>query len=238
MRTDTKYSLACGRYGPIQTALDQQNVNYLTIGESRVLPVSVASHADMLVYNAGKGRILTYDGYLQRLLSDAGYDCRIPQERLGSTYPNDVKLNCLRICDALIANTRYCARKVLECAEEDRLRIFHVKQGYAKCSTATVGDSAAITADKGIAEALKKAGADVLLISPGHIDIPQYDYGFIGGCCVQFAPDKLMFAGNVLEHPDGRKIIEFAEKHGAEVICADLGPNKGLYDFGGAVSLE
>lgn len=57
-----------------------------------------------------------------------------------------------------------------------------VPQGYTRCCCLPVDDTSFITSDQGIAKALKAADADVLVIEKGHILLPGFDYGFIGGC--------------------------------------------------------
>ena len=76
---------------------------------------------------------------------------------------------------------KYTAPELLGKVEELGLIRVNVSQGYAKCSTCVVGEDAIITYDRGIAKAADAAGMDVLVIEPGHVDLPGYDTGFIGG---------------------------------------------------------
>ena len=65
-------------------------------------------------------------------------------------------------------------------AEHTSLTKIHVKQGYTRCSLLPVDDQSFITSDTGIAKTLADYDTDVLLIRPGHILLPGFDYGFIG----------------------------------------------------------
>jgi len=113
-------------------------------------------------------------------------------------------------------------------------RIIDVNQGYARCSVAVIDKNSVITADEAIARKLSGEGFDVLRIRPGCIELPGYDYGFIGGCCGKLSSDKILFCGNPLNHPDGRLITEFIKSKDIEIITTD---ESNLFDFGGIVQI-
>ena len=76
----------------------------------------------------------------------------------------------------------------------------------------------------------------MLKILPGCIRLPGYGYGFIGGCCGKLDAATMAFAGDVLTHPDGRKILSFLERHG--VCCRNLLPEgEKLLDIGSILPL-
>ena len=74
----------------------------------------------------------------------------------------------------------------------------------------------------------------MLLIQPGHIQLPGYDTGFLGGCCGKLAADKLAFTGQLDLHPDGQRIQSFLEQRGVTAVELTTGP---LIDVGGIVPL-
>lgn len=84
-----------------------------------------------------------------------------------------------------------------------------VPQGYTRCCCLPVDDASFITADHGIAKALEAVGADVLLIETGHILLPGFDYGFIGGCAGHITPRTIIFNGDLSAHPDFNAITGF-----------------------------
>ena len=219
-----------GRCKPVIRLLEQHGARCLTIAPNTVLPEPVREHADMLVYDDG-GELLTYDASLADTLRLYGVACTCPSIPLERDYPGCVRLNCLRVGGYLLANTKACAPEVLDSAHNQGLEIVHVRQGYARCSTAVLDDRAVITADSGIADSLSIRGVEVLRITPGHISLPGYDYGFIGGCCVRLG-DAMIVCGDIHRHPDGGQMIEFIESRGLRVECAGDGE---LFDFGGAV---
>ena len=97
-----------------------------------------------------------------------------------------------------------------------------------------LSESAAITADRGMAEILKKHGIRATLIEHGGISLPPYEYGFIGGAG-EVHDGKLYFFGDVNTHPDKDKIMSAAESEGLTVIslCAGV-----LRDLGGILFTE
>ena len=86
-----------------------------------------------------------------------------------------------------------------------------------------------VTADSGIADAAKARGVSVLRIRPGFIELPGYDYGFIGGTAFLFG-DTLCFAGDLSTHPDGGAIADFCKMNG--VTAHSLVKEMPLRDLG------
>ena len=78
-------------------------------------------------------------------------------------------------------------------------------------------------------------GFAVLLIRPGHIALPGYDTGFIGGCCGKLAPDELAFAGALSSRPDGERMREFLHSRCVAPVELREGP---LVDVGGILPLR
>ena len=97
-----------------------------------------------------------------------------------------------------------------------------------------VGD-AVVTADSGIYLAAKSHSIDSLLISQGGVGIEKYGYGFIGGASGKLCKGKTAVFGNILSHPDGKKILAFANAHGEEIISLGEAP---LFDYGGIVRID
>ena len=103
-----------------------------------------------------------------------------------------------------------------------------VPQGYSRCCCLPVDDTSFITSDRGIEKALTAAGADVLLIEKGHIELPGFDYGFIGGCAghimVPSNDDScygerqaILFNGDISSHPDYERITAFINERGIDI---------------------
>ncbi len=196
------------------------------------LPAPVADHPDMLVYRDTSGDLTVYEGYYaqSRPLFDAlPYGIRTIPDPKSPAYPDDVTLNCLNIRARLIG--RCDAAHPLLTAD---LTPLPVKQGYTRCSTCMVGSSAAITADNGIADALASIGIHVLRIRAGHIRLPGYDCGFIGGATVELE-NRIGFFGDLSAHPDGEAMAAFIRQNGLEPVALCRGS---LTDFGGGLLLN
>ena len=95
-------------------------------------------------------------------------------------------------------------------------------QGYTKCSVCVVSDNAIITADRAIATACAAVGIDVLTVSEGHISLPPYNFGFIGGASCACG-DNVYFCGSLDTHPDGESIKEFCKNHGKLAVSLSDG---------------
>ena len=108
------------------------------------------------------------------------------------------------------------------------------RQGYSRCSVCVVNDNAIITADEGICRSAKAHGIDVLKIRPGYIDLPGFDYGFIGGASFKLSDTKLAFTGGLDKHPDAERIIEFASLHNIDIVYIT---DKPAFDIGGAIPI-
>ena len=184
------------------------------------------THADMLLLSVGDTVFVHKDYPVE--LSDVKNVVKI-DEPIGSKYPSDVRLNIAIVGKNAICNTKYASRTILNHLKNQGYEIAHVPQGYAHCSTCIVSTNALITADESIFEAAKMLGIDALKIVSGHISLPPYDYGFIGGASGT-DENKVYFCGSLSHHPDGEKIREFIKKHGKDVC--ELTPLP-LEDIGG-----
>lgn len=149
-------------------------------------------------------------------------------------YPANVLLNFLLFNNKLYGKSDAIDNSVKEYCGKKNINIININQGYARCSTLVINEKAAITADKSIEKALKKDGAEVLLIQPGHIRLEGFDYGFIGGSSVKIE-NTIYFFGNLENHPDGQKIKDFIRRYNSnlEILC----PRLPLTDIGGAVQI-
>ena len=187
--------------------------------------------------------------------------------RLGVNYPGNIIYNAVCTGKYFIHNLKYTdpdlmqkaqlhhAKGALASASGDAcgalrdpapLTFIDVPQGYTRCCCLPVDDRSFITSDHGIARALAPYDVDVLLIERGHIALPGFDYGFIGGCCghimtmpadtssdssVTNAPadNVIVFNGDLTIHPDHQKIIDFIETRGIKPVWFEGEP---LMDIG------
>lgn len=182
------------------------------------------THADMLLCTVGDV-IFKHVHY-----SLAGEFINI-SESMGNKYPHDVLLNIAIVGNHAFCNKKHVSSEILEYLEENGYTVHHVAQGYAHCSTCIVGDNAIITADEGIFATATSLGIDALRISAGHISLPPYDYGFIGGASGTTS-NAVYFCGSLKYHPDGDAIRTFITSHNKRVIELCDSP---VFDVGGIV---
>ncbi len=156
------------------------------------------------------------------------------EEEIGEfNYPDCVKLNVAVVGKYAIGNFKIGDAKVMRLIEQHGLEPINVKQGYAKCSSAVVGDSAVITSDESIVRGVK-GKIDCLKISSGGIALCERYGGFIGGASFLADKSTLVFMGDIKAHPDYINIKSFCLGHGVNVesLSADT-----LCDVGGVVIL-
>lgn len=207
-------------------ALEQEGFKTIPLAPFEVLSNPVDTHADMLLLNAGDVVFVHKDYKID--LSSFENVIEI-DEPMGAKYPNDVLLNIAVVGKNVFANTKYASKTVLQHLENKGFAIHHVAQGYAHCATCIVSENAIISADPSIIEVAQKVGIDTLRIDEGHIALPPYNHGFIGGSCGSYA-DKIYFCGSLDYHPNGNKIRDFCKAHHKTVVELIDAP---LMDIGG-----
>ncbi|MBQ9914734.1 MAG: hypothetical protein IJO50_01185 [Clostridia bacterium] len=201
------------------------------------LPEETAFHPDMALCPVAPGQVVCapelFETY-RELLAPFGIAVLCGETALGGDYPGDIAYNVL-ITEYCAFSRADCTDKVLKkCLKEQKKPLISVSQGYARCSTLSFGTSM-ITADPTLCGAGKEAGLTVLSISPGHILLPGYDYGFIGGASGLLDGKTICFFGGLDTHPEGVTIRKFIENQGFSVM--DI-PGKPLTDIGTVLCIE
>lgn len=206
-------------------------IECIPIKSNMALDTEVCAHADMLVFNCGKGNLIASKDAIGEF---DGANHQISTKTVNSPYPNDISLNCAFIGDVIVCNSKYTEPLILDYAKENNIKIFHTNQGYSKCSICILNKNAVITDDNGLARLLKKYQLDVLEISSGDIFLSDKHYGFIGGTSAKISKNQIYFSGDLSSHRDYYAIIAFLNKYNIEPI---FNPNRRLQDFGGLVQL-
>lgn len=195
------------------------------------------SHTDMLTRYCGGGVMLVGSGqtaFADQMRKSCGITAIECKAVFGAAYPSDVQLNAAFVGKIVFCRHRSAAPELLKYAAENSFEIVNVGQGYAKCSVCIVNENAIITDDKSIFSAARRLGLDCLEISKGSVELPGFEYGFIGGCCGKLSPDIMAFTGELSTHTDGCAIRSFLNKHGVETL--ELRKGK-LLDLGGIVPI-
>lgn len=149
-------------------------------------------------------------------------------------YPDNVALNAAVVGSYVICRTDALDPAVRAYCGAHGYQLIHVRQGYAKCSCAAVGERAIITADKGIYNSVSEISEiDARLIGEGSVLLTGAEYGFIGGAS-GYDPDRhtLYFCGSVEQHPDSGRIMSFCEDHDVRIVSLT---DEMLIDIGGII---
>ena len=202
---------------------------------------AIASHPDSLLFRCMDDIVLSADyceeaSYVFTDIRERVGNIRFQfsSDTLGERFPYDCRFNALVMGRYLFARVNTVSETVLRVAKENGLELVKVKQAYPACATLALGDRAALTADRGLAAAMRSVGIQVYEIEPAHISLPPYEYGFIGGACGVFE-DKIYFFGDYRLHPSAEIIERAAKEQGYTAVS--LGA-EGLVDLGGIVFIK
>ncbi len=195
-------------------SLMQMGFDILQVYKHSNLQLPLSSHPDMLIYPL-YNKVIYAPGTSYDTLNNirlAGCDIVRGSTHLTCNYPGDIAYNVARIGNKVFHNTRYTDPLLHDELHGYGCKFIRINQGYTKCNICVIGNNAAITEDRGIARVLCREDVDVLLIPPGNVRLPGYEYGFIGGAsgCVG---DTIFLTGRIL-NDDIRECVErFIEKH-------------------------
>lgn len=220
----------------VRQALQSLGVSIIPVAANPALDAPVHSHADMLLHHLEGWRLVAarQDAPCLAPLRALGFHIEPAGKPPVSPYPGDVSLDALRLPGLLLARLDALDPVIHAWCQANGIRLLDTRQGYAKCSVCIVAENAVVTADAKLHALCARQGLDALLIRPGHIALPSYAYGFIGGCTGLLAPDLLCFAGDPRRHPDYANLRSFARDHG--VYLHALLPGA-LWDVGGILPL-
>lgn len=201
------------------------------------MPFPERYHADMQCLYLGREQLIVLKEC--RVLQDRLREIDIPFSKAvnniaADEYPYHILLNSLVMKRHVFCNKKYADTKILEVCDKINKEIVSVRQGYTRCAAAVVSENALMTADESIYRAAVKLGYDVLKIQEGHIKLPGFSHGFIGGCCALLESNQLFFTGDVTQHPDYDAIKSFTQNHSVYINLLDKCE---LTDIGGMVLL-
>lgn len=185
---------------------------------------AVCGHPDMQLAIIDNNNIVIHKHMNNKIiqqLSSLGLNLIFSENELKENYPQDIILNSLIMGDIFIHKINSTDPVLLKMVKDKKL--IDVKQGYTKCSTAVLGEKAAITSDLGIAVALTGEGVDVLTVPPGDIDLPGLNYGFIGGSCGLIDKSRLAFFGDLEHYAYGSQVLKFLQKHDIKPVYLKSG---------------
>jgi len=144
---------------------------------------------------------------------------------LQETYPDDIPYNVIITKYGALHLQSKTDSSIKDILKVLSIPLFNIKQGYGKCSTAIVNENSIITSDAGIHQKALSISLHSLLIEQGHIVLPGYKYGFIGGATG--CDSETFYASGTLEdHPDYKKILAFLAQCNMKYI--ELSKNRAI----------
>ena len=217
-----------------RASLSARGFSVVSLPPFSALDVRVASHPDMLIFPLGDRLFVHKDYYaeaqtvIDKIIEQTSLSLIFTDDVVGAEYPRDISLNLVVSGNYILGRYDSMAKAVAAHAKSMNIQLVNTKQGYAKCSTVALGDSALITADPTLEHAGRAISLDVLRISEGHVTLDGYDHGFIGGASGIYG-NTVFFCGAILSHPDGNGIVKFCRAHGFDVVSLSDEP---LFDIG------
>ncbi len=224
-------------YDLLDAAIKKLGLVPLYVPDNPDVDYRLSGHADLSVFYSG-GENIFLAPYLQnsdfsRKLIDSGLEVRFCDIKQAEKYPFDAQMNACLCGNALLYSENVTCNDIIKYLTNSReIDLLNCRQGYLNCSVCVVDDNSIITADRGVYAVCKEAGIDVLLISPGFVELTGFDYGFIGGASFKIEDKVLAFTGSLEAHPDCEAILEFIKSKDVEpVFLTDLP----IFDIGGAI---
>ena len=233
-----KIKLCCIASGnpEIKKALEDLSIEVIECSGTNSIVEPLTNHPDINFAHLGDNKIVCNleNKDLAKKLKKYDFDVITSEKVIKSPYPFDVQLNIARLDNILLIN-KVTDSHVKFFSETNNLKNVILKQGYVKCTTCIVNEKSIITSDRGTAPILKDVGLDVLLIEEGYIELPGYDFGFIGGCSGLISNNKMVFSGNIEAHPSFHKIKAFL--YDRRIDYVSLTKEK-LLDIGSIIPLK
>jgi len=188
------------------------------VATSGIVSPGISNHPDVFMCRLGCGddaEVLLSPEAEKMLGAAPDPGAGVPE--LGPLYPSDCLYNAACTGKYFIHKLSATSPELLKVAMSAGMALIDVPQGYAKCSVVVVDENTIITYDRGIAGACSAhPGLRVLLISPGHVKLPGFDTGLIGGTSGR-VENTVIFNGDLSAHPDFAAIRELVESRGLEL---------------------
>ncbi len=226
-----------GRVTLAVSGFDVDGVEVIPPAELFALPVALRRHADLGLCPIGGREVVcpsdSYPYYCDKL-SPYGFSVIQGGQALGGSYPADTAYNVVVAGSFALLDPRACDSVLLRLLQ-NRFEILPVRQGYAKCSVAPVGENAFITGDRGICRALEAKGAEVLLIDHAGVELPPYKNGFFGGASGLVGEKTLAINGSLRHMASSEAIKAFLAYKGVSAMeITDAAP----FDTGSLIPLK
>ncbi len=223
--------------GNTRKALHGNHVATLEVPRCTLVAPPVSGHPDIQLFPYHDSMVV-HPGmplqFIERLEKIFPLQVKRGQSHLSEDHPSDCPYNVA--CTGLFAfhNTGFTDPVIVSMLRSRGLPLLHVPQGYTRCATMVVDGNAVISADRKICDAARNADLAVLQVQPGHVTLPGYRYGLLGGASVAYNA-TVYLAGSLEYHPDGTAIREFIQSRKIELVELSSGQ---IYDLGSFFILD
>lgn len=221
----------------MKSKLKKMNINIIPTIPCKEVSEPISYHPDITIHPINHNTLIVAPNvfdYYEDKLRGMGIKIIKGETKLGKDYPEDIAYNVGRVGKFAVHNFKYTDEKLKYYLKKENLEFIDIRQGYTKCSMAIIDNIAIITADYPMYRILSINGIDVLLVSPGYIDLKGYSHGFMGGATGNLSEDVVLFSGNFDTHPDKNKIFNFVKKYNKKIVWLS---DKKIMDIGTIISL-
>jgi hypothetical protein len=194
---------------------------------------SILCHPDIYMFQADADTLVHSPGlpaHLLERLSAYGVDLIEGEKLPAGFYPDTALYNAVRVGGTVFHGFKNTEPAIISLIEEKGLKKCNVSQGYSRCSVLACSGSSVITSDRKIYEKAEKDNIKALLVSPGNVELPGEEYGFIGGAGGMTPDGRLVILGDIHRHEDAIRMQGFIEEHSCGCVQVK---GAGLYDAGG-----
>ncbi len=129
--------------------MERRGIRVIPVLPDSRLPDPVRSHADMLLHHLGGDRFVcaVQEEATRQRLKQEGFSLISMQSPLGNRYPQDIRLNALRLGNLLVGKLSALEPALVEESRRRGIRMVDCAQGYARCACAVLTEHAVATAE-------------------------------------------------------------------------------------------
>ncbi len=216
-------------------SLKKLDIRPVMIPRTSLVAEPLSGHPDMQLFLFGKKCFCHPDiskSFLREI--EDSVEIIICKTGISPEHPADISYNIASADKVVLHRLAFTEKSIREDLEKSGIDFHDVSQPYTKCSTLVAGEKHIITSDRSIHKTALAAGLDSLLIKPGHVRLPGYRYGFIGGASGH-TDEHVLLTGNINMHPHRERIEEFISRTGKSIYFLS---GKEVVDLGTVFLIE
>ncbi len=188
---------------------------------------SISGHPDIFIFQDSTNLIFAPNIPNEILQKTNKIKYHIGDTSISDNKTEITKYNCIATKQYFIHKKDFSDKKIIE-SQTNKIFI-HTNQAFTRCTTFPINDNTFITSDIHTQKQLLAHNCSVLFVSPEDIQLPPYNYGFIGGCLGKYK-NTIYINGSLSQHKQGNEIKSFIENNHLSIY--ELHEGK-MYDGGG-----